>query len=448
MIGTKLIATASVLVLCTTALAALTPEEAAQLGGPQYTETGAIRAGNADGSIPPYSGQMPPSVQAPESAGRFKWGDPYADEKPLYVIDAGNMEQYADKLSEGQKVLLKRFPTYRIEVFPTKRDILFPEHIRENTKRCATTAELVGDGDGLTGAAVCIPFPLPRNGYEAMWNATLFTGFAYERIETKGWLVDSSGNASLVSSSVMSWDQEYWNADVKEPRYVRRLLNEHKLPAAKAGSKEMMWKPLRRDLEQPRAWLYLPGQRRVRLAPEFTYDNVATNYGGLLVYDEIGLFDGKMDRFDFSSLELKEMIVPFNTQKSHFKPAPEIALKDHPDPSAIRWELRRVLVVDAPRKAGKRHIYKKKVFYIDQDSWTIALYDSYDDADNIYRTAMTLSYVDPELPIVRLTPEATFDLTRNLWGFINHSHDGGHWVVDKFPPSMMLPDSMAGSGIR
>ena len=438
-----------VFVLLSTAHAAVSPEEAAKLGGPEYTETGAIRAGNADGSIPPYSGQMPPSAQAPESAGKFKWGDPYADEKPLYVIDAGNMEQYADKLSDGQKVLLKRFPTYRIEVFPTKRDVVFPEHIRENSKRCATTAELVGDGSGLTGAVACIPFPLPKNGYEALWNASMQIGAGrYERMEMEGWLVDSSGSISLVSRSVVSQEKEFWDPQAVNPRYYLRQLNEHRHPAAKAGSKELLWEPMRMDQENARAWLYLPGQRRVRLAPELTYDNVATNYGGLLVYDEIGFFNGKRDRFDFSSFELKEMIVPFNTQRSHFKPVPEMSLKDHPDPSAIRWELRRVVVVDAPRKAGVRHVYKKKVFYIDHDSWNIVLYDAFDDADKIHRTGVGLPFVDSDIPLARGITTVMFDLNRNLYGYIGHHNNGGIFPVDKLPDSTWTPDSMAGGGVR
>ena len=432
------------------ALAAISPEEAAKLGGPEYTETGALRAGNVDGSIPPFSERMPPSAQAPRSAGKFRWGDPYEDEQPLYVIDAGNMERHADKLSVGQQLLLKRFPSYRIEVFPTKRHHMFPEHIRENTKRCATTAELVGDGDGLSGAVACIPFPLPRNGYEVLWNASMQIGAGrHERQEMTGWLVNSNGGANLVSRNVVLQEKEYWDPRAKEPRYYLRLANQHHYPPAKAGSQEVMWNPLRMDQENTRAWLYLPAQRRVRLAPEFSYDNVATNYGGLILYDEIAFWDGRRDRFDFSSFEVKEMVVPFNTQKSHFKPVPEMSLKDHPDPSAIRWELRRVLVLDAPRQVGKRHVYKKKVFYIDQDSWSIVLYDAFDDADRLHRTGIGLPYVDPALPLVRAQSTVMFDLNRNFYGYIGHLNNGGVFpVTGRLPASIWLPDSVAGSGVR
>ena len=435
---------------CAMASAAISPEEAAKLGGPEYTETGAIRAGNPDGSIPPYSGQLPPSAEAPESAGRFKWGDPYADEKPLYVVDASNMEQYADKLSDGQKLLLQRYPdTYRIEVFPTKRDISFPAHILENTPKCATTAEVADNGNSLSGAVACIPFPFPKNGYEAMWNATMQMGASrYQRVFMEGWLVDTSGSANLISRSTVLQEKEFWDPQAKDPRYYLRQLNEHLFPAAKAGSKELMWEPLLGGQENQRAWIYLPGQRRVRLAPEMTYDNVATNYGGIMFYDEISFFYGKKDRFDFSSLEMKEMIIPANSNKSHFHPFNEIAMDKHVDPSAVRWELRRVLVVDAKRKEGARHANQRKVFYIDQDTWLIAAYDSYDDSGKIHRVVMGMPYMQPELPLVRGITTISYDMSRNLYGAVGHQNNGGVFTVESLPPGFVLPDSMAGSGVR
>ncbi|MBD8561850.1 DUF1329 domain-containing protein [Pseudomonas fluorescens] len=443
------IITVAATIACCAALAAVTPEEAIKLGGPELTETGAIKSGNADGSIPPYSGEKPPTAKAPASAGKFIWGDPYADEKPLFVIDSKNMDQYASKLSEGQKVLLKRYPTYRIEVFPTHREAVIPDYVAKNTPKCSTTAQLVGDNNGIIGAASCIPFPLPKNGYEAMWNAALAVEAPYEKYDYKGWLVDSSGNLNQVAGATMYHENDYWNPNVKEPRYSQRLVNANTYPPAKAGNKDLRWRPMRMDQEEPRAWAYLTGQRRVRLAPEFTYDTVATNFGGMLVFDEINTFDGKMDRFDFSNLAIKEMIVPFHTQKTHFQPAEKILLKNHPEPSSIRWELRRVLVVDAPRKAGQRHAYKRKVFYIDQDSWRFVLYDSFDDGGSIYRTAVDLPYTRPETQSVNSTSQVMFDLTKGTYGVVNHLHDGGIFALEKLPSStLMLPDSLAGSSLR
>ena len=74
------------------------------------TPIGAEKAANKDGTIPAYTGGLttPP-------AG-FKAGDgirpnPFAGEKPRLSIDAKNMAQHADKLTEGTKALLQKYPT-------------------------------------------------------------------------------------------------------------------------------------------------------------------------------------------------------------------------------------------------------------------------------------------------------------------------------------------------
>ena len=77
--------------------------------GKELTCTGAIKAGNADGSIPAFTGKIlgvPPGVKFTKSVGQFQ-PDIYANEKPVVEITAANMAQYADKLSDGQKALLK-----------------------------------------------------------------------------------------------------------------------------------------------------------------------------------------------------------------------------------------------------------------------------------------------------------------------------------------------------
>lgn len=84
------------------ALAKVSPEEAAKLGieGTELTPMGAIRAGNADGSIPAWEG----GIKTPP-AGYTRGGwyiDPYADDQVLFTITAQNHEQYKDKLSTGQ----------------------------------------------------------------------------------------------------------------------------------------------------------------------------------------------------------------------------------------------------------------------------------------------------------------------------------------------------------
>jgi hypothetical protein len=431
------------------AMAAITADEAKKLGGAEYNEVGALKAGNKDGTIPAYSGKPPATAAAPASAGKFKAGDPYASEKPLYSIDAKNMDKYADKLSEGVKTLMRRYASFRIDVYPTHRDQYFPQHVLENTPKCATATNTVGEGTGLTGPGACIPFPLPKNGYEVMWNANLRHRAPFQKANFRIWSIDSAGTLTLSSENEVLSDSQWWNPKNKNPVFMQRLLNENLAPAAKNGSKDLRVTPLRMDQDESRAWSYIPGQRRVRLAPEFKYDTVSTSTGGLILFDEIALFDGKMDRFDFSNAKLKEIYVPFDSVKSQHVSAEVLAApKTHPDPNYIRWELRRVWEVDAPRKEGARHIYKKKVFYVDADAWTFVLYDSFDQSGKIYRTAVTMPWYDPDSSAVRAETNAMWDLNKGIWGLIQHYHDRAQQKVESLPDSTFSPDALAGSGLR
>jgi hypothetical protein len=101
------------------AIAAVPAEEAKQLGT-TLTEFGAVKAGNKEGTIPAYTGGLTKAPAGYKADSGF-WVDPYKDEKPLFRIDAKNAAQYADKLSEGQKMLMKKHASYYIDVYPSHR---------------------------------------------------------------------------------------------------------------------------------------------------------------------------------------------------------------------------------------------------------------------------------------------------------------------------------------
>jgi hypothetical protein len=435
--------------LSSSASAAISAAEAAKLGGPELTETGAIKAGNADGSIPPFSAKRPAAVKPPASAGKFPYGDPYAADKPLFSIDASNMAKYADKLSEGNKALLTKFPTFRIDVYPTRRETSFPDDVLANTPKCAQTANLVGNGDGLEGiGARCVPFPIPKTGYEALWNTRLRVGTnATELQNFKIWMVDSNGNHTLNQHTKLLSVIDT-NKTSGPITFQNRLISETLTPASEAGALVMRWAPLRMDQSLPQAWSYIPGQRRVRLAPEAQYDTVATSTGGLIVFDEINLIDGRLDRFDYSNLKLREMIVPYHSVRSQHLPVDQLDMKNHPKPENLRWELRRVFEVSGDLKAGQRHIYKRKVYYIDQDAWGVVGYDSFDQAGRLYRTGMTQPFFRNDSNVVNFQSILMWDLTKDIWGWVLNYHDG--FIKDvPFPGEKVFsPDSLAGGGIR
>lgn len=101
--------------------AAVSADEAAKLKT-TLTPLGAERAGNKDGTIPPWEGGYP----VDNSYNSAAIPDLFKD-KPLLTITAQNADQYKDKLTEGTLGLLKKFPSFNVQVFPTRRTAAAPQ---------------------------------------------------------------------------------------------------------------------------------------------------------------------------------------------------------------------------------------------------------------------------------------------------------------------------------
>jgi len=437
------------------AAAAPSAAEIARLGK-DLTPVGAEKAGNKEGTIPAWTGGLctpPPGYKPANGKSGFPYVDPFVNEKPIASITAANLDKFADKLDPGAVELLKRFPTYRMDVYPTHRTACFPDWAYENTIKRVASPKLVGDAPGLDGAHAQIPFPIPKTGHEAMWNTV--TGYhpVYFGGDWQTWLMDAGGNKTLVAKASTSYHWEYWDNTKQKSEKVQGLLNTNTSPASKAGSMDMRINWARMDEKSPRAWSYTPGQRRVRLAPEFTYDTVAAQYGGMIVFDEISGFDGKMDRFDFKLVGKKEVLVPYNHWRHHHVAAgaggiDALMTKDHVNPDHMRWELHRVWVVEGTRKAGARHVYSKKVWMLDEDSWNILAYQAYDDAGKLYRTQYYPMWMAYDMPAVMTHNQIGYDFVKGGW-FIGSTAVGQGWrKIEPLPENYLTPDSMAAKGVR
>jgi hypothetical protein len=144
------------------------------------------------------------------------------------------------------------------------------------------------------------------------------------------------------------------------------------------------------------------------------------------------------------------MLVPFNTYKltAHKKVA-EVTTPNFINPDLVRWELHRVWVVEATLKPGKRHIYAKRTFYLDEDSWTALAADQYDAKGRLYRASfahMSPSY-DARTP--NAETQAFYDLTSGVYNvsFFMGPY-GGVQYTDPLPANQWSPDALAGAGIR
>ena len=420
MITTRLIRAAGVAALAALAGTAtageLSADQVARLDN-DLTPLGAIRAGNEAGTIPAWEG----GIKSPADAGfpDFKSGghhpDPFAADQVQYTVNAANMAQYADILSEGHKALLQAYPdTYFMNVYPTRRSAAYPDRIYDAIKRNAPTARLTDDGNGFTGAIEGIPFPIPENGLEAIWNhivrwradeGTRAIGQAPVTREGSYTLVKFIDNYLGVYGMPGMTEEELDNVIIY---FKQRVVS----PARLAGEVLLVHETLDQSKEHRRAWIYNPGQRRVRRAPNVAFDNPRTASDGLATSDQLDLFNGSPERYNWTLVGRKEILVPYNSYKLHSNQLKysEILKPLHINQEYVRYELHRVWVVDAVLKEGTRHVYKRRTFYIDEDSWQTLAVDCYDNRDELWRVqeGYALNYYDQ--PNLWTTLETTMDL--------------------------------------
>lgn len=385
-----LISALTALVLISSPLRAeISPEEAAQLGK-TLTPLGAEMAGNAAGTIPVWTGGIVKPAAGYRQGGHYP--DPYADDKPLFTIDATNMGQYKDNLSPGQMALLKKYPAYKLKIYPARRGVAFPQKHYEESIANATRVRLVEGGNGISGATGGIPFPVPKSGLEVMWNhLTRYRGDTYAMSWSQA-AVTRGGDYTLVRFEY-EFDIHYSNVTKPEKeREENKLFNFLQTVTAppRLAGQVLLVHDFLDAVKQPRqAWTYNPGQRRVRLAPQVAYDNPGTASDGLRTSDDFLMFNGATDRYEWKLVGKKEMYVPYNSYKiagSDLKYA-DILKPGHPNSEHARYELHRVWVVDATLKPGTSHIYRRRTFYIDEDSWAVVLVDKYDARGELWRVA-------------------------------------------------------------
>ena len=379
-------------------MATATAQSAADLGK-SLTPLGAEKAGNAAGTIPAWEGGITQSPAGYQSGDHHP--DPFAADKPSATITSANAEQYADNLTEGHKALLARYAsTYKMPVYPTRRSASAPQDIYDATKANVGSAKLADGGNGVTGAARGVPFPLPKTGQEVIWNHLLrYRGLG--GLRKVGQVAPTrSGNYTLVQlEEKFLWNYHQLGAATESVGNVMAYFEQKvTAPARLAGTILMVHETLDQVKESRRAWVYNTGQRRVRRAPQVAYDNPGTASDGMRTSDQLDMFNGAIDRYDWKLVGKREVYVPYNSYKLHsdsLKVA-DIVTPMHINQEHSRYELHRVWVVEATLKEGKRHIYAKRRFYVDEDSWAVLVVDQYDNRGRMWRVSEghSINYYD------------------------------------------------------
>ncbi len=411
--------------------AAISEQEAARLGGAELTPIGAERAANADGSIPEWTGglqQMPAGYKVGE-----RLVDPYADEKPLYTITAANYTQYEDKLSPGQVALLKRYPdTFKMPVYQTHRSALLPDKVYAEIKQGSTVTELVPGGNGLQNFVSTTPFPIPSAGVEVIWNHIVRyrTALGVKRRYTQI-PVQANGNFS----PVLFEEEVLFATRVPNNPYPNRLfvfLQRLLAPARVEGDVLLVHENIDQVKEPRSAWIYNAGQRRVRRAPNIAYDGPGTASDGLRTADDLDLFNGAPDRYTWELVGKKEMIIPYNSYKlrdGSLKYS-DIVMAGHMNPEYLRYELHRTWVVEARLKDGERHIYARRTFYVDEDSWQIALVDHYDGRGELWKVKEAHPVVHYQVKIPWLSAEVLHDMLSGRYLIIGLDNEESGYQYD------------------
>ena len=426
---------------------AATPDEATQLGK-TLTPLGAEKAGNKDGSIPAWDGGLSRPAAGNKAGGR-RDQDPYASEKPLYSITAKNMDQYADKLTDGTRAMLKKYASYRIDVYPTHRTAAAPQWVYENTAKNATAAKL-NDRQFPAGAFGGIPFPIPKNGAEAMWNHLLnWRGESIDFVD-RAYLITSEGKPVMTVDAAAAQSMPYYDKDSSPDAtggnyWSIRLVNAG--PPIRAG--EAILGRLNLDAERDASYVYLAGQRRTRKLPNACCDTPTPATAGVMSFDELNVFSGRLDRFDWKLLGKKDILIPYNSNRSLAGKDLDLVGPHHLNPDMVRWELHRVWVVEANLKPGMRHVAPKGRYYLDEDTWTAVLGDRWDAKGQLWKTMWQLPVSMPDLPATTPITFGFYDLLSNTWfaNLVMNEKPYQYKAVPRYPEAAFSQDSL-NSGAR
>lgn len=451
MVRAVLACAVSALLFACAVQAAVSEQDAAVLGT-TLTRVGAERAGSADGRIPEFTG-VPVNPPDGYKAGDGRRMDPFADEKPVRVITAGTASDVAAQLTAGTAELLRRDPTFRVDVYPTHRTVAYPQWLLENTRRNATNARLADDGRGLVAALPGVPFPIPRDGHEAMWNHRLhYMGRAIS-FKYDSWLVDGSGQKILTSTAQSTWEFPLFDPQRTEPVRGDEPFFMWKVdysgPQRRAGEALVLVEPVDLRVSPRRTWFYVPGQRRARQI-ELPDDAPHSSSSGTYTNDDAFVYTGMLERFELKLVGKREMLVPYNTYRlTYHANAEDIVQPRHLNPDFLRWELHRVWVVEATLRPGEHHVYRRRVFYLDEDSWTALASDEYREDGKLSHSVfacLSFSY-GGGAPLSFNHVAYNFETGAYFLAFFPGAHSGVRYV-DPLPASAWSPDSMVGAGVR
>ncbi len=457
MVTRKILLTVTLTALLSSAALAGVPPEVADRLGKDLTPMGSQKSGSKDGAIPEWAG----GLQSPPSNVTYKAGDrhpdPYADDKILFTITAANMAQHEKNLGALPIAMLKAYPTtYKMNVYPTRRSCAQPPALYEVIKSNALNSVGSMDGAGFSGAVRTTAFPIPSVTQEMMWNHTLkFRNYKFTRQlvfaaptrtgDFTPYVDQSEGYVRYSDPSITTTEQ----LDNISFYYISNTV----APARSAGNVVLVHETINVSEGARKAWVYSPGTRRVRRAPNIAYDNPLTNSDGLDTTDNFGGFNGATDRYDWAYIGRQEAYMPNNNYRMAQR---DIQYKDilipggHMNQDYPRYELQRAHVFEANVRPNTRHIYKRRQFWMEEDSWFILQNTAYDARGGLWRTHEQYAMTYYEVPVCDRVGATTNDLNagRYLAGSLVNQEPQINWSADELREDRYTPEAIRRLGVR
>jgi len=348
----------------------------------ELTPFGAIRVGNG-GAIPNWTGGTGVSMQ----------------QKPDFTITHQNVQDYQDNLTVGQLALFKRYPdTFIMPIYTTYRTAIAPDWVYKNTAENALNTILNKDETGIESAKAGIPFPMPQSALEVYFNhVSRWRGLQLEARASDAVIFKKGSFTLHTRDTLIRFDGYLEN---KDSQYFVSLIARILAPLTKSGSGVLVLEPLDQLNGKRAAWLWDKGRRRVIRAPNVAYDNPVQSASALRTVDDTDLVNGSPDRFNWELLEKREIYIPYNNASLASKDLKykEILHKGHINPEYTRYELHRVWVIQATLKEKWRHVYSKRTFYIDEDSWQVIAADQYNKQGDLWRVSMSFTKFYENMP--------------------------------------------------
>lgn len=417
------------------------------------TPVGAERAGNADGTIPGWTGGLTSPPDGIGFKGDGYYPDPFASDPILYTVDKSNAAQYANVLTPGQKAMIAAYPDYKLNVYRSRRTCALPKAVYEATARNARTGVLGGGGDSLSGVLMGMPYPLPFDAYEIVWNHNLrYRGYKLARTFASAAPTRSGSFTPVIVKDEAIFDYAApGNTSFKALNNVSlRYIQETTSPARRAGQLLLVHETVDPKRGERRSWQYTTGNTnsapRVQRTSAISYDNPQIYSDAMSTADSFDVFSGPLDHFNWTLLGKEEQLVAYNSYKlsSPSLKYTDIIRPGHLNQDLVRYEKHRVWAVEAKLKPSDRHVYSRRVAYFDEDGGNMVGGELYDARGGLWRVqeAQIITYYD--VPTCFNASDVVYDLVEGRYVVQNLKNEevGINFHADDLRDTTFVPDEL------